>query len=89
MSKATKLEVIGAYQLPDHAPDQMWLYSSILRGLPSAELPLLSNMVCIFKALKLGKRRILSGYRNLEGLTACRTLELLLPRERDIIFCLK
>ena len=78
MSKATELEVIGAYQLPDHPPDQMWLHCSILRGLPSAELPLL---VGVFKALKLGKRRILSGYRDLEGLTACRTLELFFPRQ--------
>ena len=78
MSKATELEVIGAYQLPDHPPDQMWLHCSILSGLPSAELPLL---VGVFKALKLGKRRILSGYRDLEGLTACRTLELFFPRQ--------
>jgi hypothetical protein len=56
----------------------MWLHCSILSGLPSAELPLL---VGVFKALKLGKRRILSGYRDLEGLTACRTLELFFPRQ--------
>ena len=78
MSKATELEVIGAYQLPDHPPHQMWLHCSILRGLPSAELP---RLVGVFKALKLGKRRILSGYRDLEGLTASRTLELFFPRQ--------
>jgi hypothetical protein len=78
MSKPTELEVIGAYQLPDHTPYQMWLHSSILRGLPSAEL---SVLVGVFKALKLAKRRILSGYRSFEGLTACRTLKLFLPRE--------
>ena len=61
MSKATELEVIGAYQLPDHTPHYMWFNLSILRGLPSAELPLL-GYVAVFKALKLGKRRILSGY---------------------------
>ena len=60
MSKPAELEVIGAYQLPDHTPDQIWFNLSILRGLPSAELPLLGYVV-VFKALKLGKRRILSG----------------------------
>ena len=78
MSKATELEVIGAYQLPDHPSDQMWLHCSILSGLPSPELPML---VGVFKALELGKRRILCGYRHFEGLTTSRTLELFLPRQ--------
>ena len=73
MTKATELEIIGADQLPDHASHQVWLHCSILRGLPSPELPLLRN-IAVFKALKLGKRSILSGNRHLQGLITCRTL---------------
>ena len=62
MSESTELEVICADQLPDHPPHQMRLRPTILRRLPSAELPLL-RVVVIFKALKLGKGRILGGYR--------------------------